>query len=94
MDVTCHVDGVAVGKAAECIAANTAVRRIEALSRNCGLIGAIRLLEDGGPIERRLRRGRGDAEMRRRTRSDHADRPDAATPRRWHQSGMSQRTRI
>ncbi|MFB6463897.1 hypothetical protein [Bradyrhizobium tunisiense] len=87
-------DGVAAGKT-ECISANVAVRRAEALSRKPGVMGAVAFSGTEGPIARRLRRRQGDPHMRRRTRrSEHADRPDVATPRRWHQSGIRLRTRI
>jgi hypothetical protein len=63
MDVTYYValrfvvadDGIAAGEAVECLSANAAVMRAEALSRKPGCAGAIALPQRGSG-DRRLRR--------------------------------------
>ncbi|MDI3560651.1 hypothetical protein [Bradyrhizobium sp. Arg816] len=57
MDVTYHValpfvmadDGVAAGEAVECLRANAAVMRAEALSRKTGCAGAVAFSRTGDP---------------------------------------------
>ena len=83
MDVTYYValpfviadDGVAAGEAVECLSANAAVMRAEALSRSQAL-GASRSAERGSG-DRRIRRRQADPEIRRRTgRPERAVKPD------------------
>lgn len=59
-------DGVAAGEATECLSANAAVMRAEALSRKPGNAGAIAFSRNRGPVQRRLRRRQADPEVRRR----------------------------
>ncbi|MDA9393072.1 hypothetical protein WN73_21360 [Bradyrhizobium sp. CCBAU 45394] len=74
MDVTYYValpfvladDGVAAGEAVECLSANAAVMRAEALSRKPGCAGAIAFSRSGDPAtgefgEAKLIRKFGDA---------------------------------
>ena len=81
MDVTYYValpfvvadDGVAAGEAVECLSANAAVMRAEALSRKPGCAGAIAFSRTGDSGDRRIRRRQADPEIRRR-----AGRPERA----------------
>lgn len=81
MDITYYValpfvmadDGLAPGEAVECLSANAAVMRAEALSRKPRLRWRGRLLADRRPVQRRLRRRQGHPEVRRGAgRSEHA----------------------
>jgi hypothetical protein len=60
-------DGIAAGEAAECLSANAAVMRAEALSRKrpCR---RHRLLADRRPIKRGLQRREANSQVRRRAR--------------------------
>ena len=57
MDVTYYValpfvasdDGIAPGEAVECLSANSAVKRAEALSRKPGHVGAVAFSRSGDP---------------------------------------------
>ena len=70
MDVTYHValpfviadDGVAAGEAMECLSANAAVMRAEALSRKPGCAGAIAFCRTGDPATGEF----GDAKLIRK----------------------------
>ena len=67
MDVTCYValsfvpsdDGITPGEAVECLSANAAVTRAEALSRKPGCAGAIAFSRTGDPATGEL----GDAKV-------------------------------
>jgi hypothetical protein len=70
MDVTYYValpfvladDGVAAGEAVECLSANAAVMRAEALSRKPGCAGAIAFSRSGDPATGEF----GDAKLIRK----------------------------
>jgi hypothetical protein len=70
MDVTYYValpfvladDGVAAGEALECLSANAAVMRAEALSRKPGCAGAIAFSRSGDPATSEF----GDAKLIRK----------------------------
>ena len=70
MDVTYYValpfvladDGVAAGEAVECLSANAAVMRAEALSRKPGCAGAVAFSRSGDPATGKF----GDAKVIRK----------------------------
>jgi hypothetical protein len=70
MDVTYYValpfvaadDGVAAGEAVECLSANAAVMRAEALSRKPGCAGAVAISRSGDPATGEF----GDAKLLRK----------------------------
>jgi hypothetical protein len=70
MDVTYYValpfvvadDGVAAGEAVECLSANAAVMRAEALSRKPGHVGAVAFSRSGDPATGEF----GDAKLIRK----------------------------
>ena len=70
MDVTYYValpfvmadDGVAAGEAVECMSANAAVMRAEALSRKSGHVGALAFSRSGDPATGEF----GDAKLIRK----------------------------
>lgn len=55
-------DGIAPGEAAECLSANAAVTRAEALSRKPGLVGALAFSRTGDPATGEF----GDAKLIRK----------------------------
>ena len=55
-------DGVAAGEATECLSANAAVMRVEALSRKPGVMGAVAFSRTGDPSSGEF----GDAEVIRK----------------------------
>ena len=59
-------DGITPGEAVECLSADAAVTRAEALSRKPGCAGAIANWRSGN---RRVRRRQGDRPVRRRSLS-------------------------